>query len=115
MLRATSAEIRHSRWLDALGGVFIGILAYTSITLCCSMSKKASARETGEGIDTMGLVRVRPVYFGGAFFRQFSWCPEADQGSDSMRILDVRGRQVAIVAGSILQNLDGEGAQSSDS
>lgn len=108
---AIPKELKKARWLIALAGVSIGVLVYGFLMCFCRRSAKLSslAEESGllqasmseGGLEIQGLVQVRPVFFGGAFFKQFSWCPEADVGR-SLRIHDVQGRQVALASGALI-------------
>lgn len=118
-------EVSHTRWFWAFAGVSIGVIVYGFLMCMCRSAGKQSNLEEESGLlqasisegglVVHGLVQVRPVFFGGAFFKQFSWCPEADVGR-SLRIHDVQGKQVALAAGSLspLVGDSGEGERNGE-
>jgi hypothetical protein len=111
----------HQRWFMSLAGVSIGVLLYGAFMYFSGWGKLSSLdaesslvqASMSEGLEVQGLVQVRPVLFGGAFFKQFSWCPEADKGR-SLRIHDVQGKQVAIATGALIRTSEAEEVSDGD-
>jgi len=57
------------------------------------------------------LIDLPTVFYGGAFFRQFSWCLDPiaiDPETGALRVLDAEGRQVVQVVGRLMATPNGE-------
>lgn len=112
---STSKPMNYHGWLVHLAGISLGVLAY-GVFMCFYAWGKPSSLEEESGLVQASmseaglaihgnLVQVRPVFFSGALFKQFSWCPEADV-ERSLRIHDVQGRQVALAAGALIRSAE---------
>lgn len=113
--RLSTPKKQVRRWCMALSGVLIGVVLFQVFMYFGSRVKVSSLAEESmsEGGLDQGLVQVRPVFFGGAFFKQFSWCPESDLGR-SLRIHDVQGRQVALASGALIRSADSDSTEVAD-
>lgn len=113
LLAKIAEHVDSYRWQAVLFGIVIGIAAYATTMCVCGGKRPTKGEADLECLDHNGFVNVRNVYFGGALFRQFSWCPAADYGRE-LRILDVRGRPVAALAGSLIPASQEDAASAED-
>jgi hypothetical protein len=101
-------------------GIGVGIfLSATTACLwagCCKSKDKSSTGAAPAPPGSTGgfageLIDLPTVYYGGAFFRQFSWCLDSsgiDPETGALRVLDADGHQVAQVVGRLMATPNGE-------
>lgn len=104
--------------LELILGIGVGILLSATTACvwagCCKpkIVSKPSASAPPSKDDFAGdLMDLPTVYYGGAFFRQFSWCLDSsgiDPETGALRVLDADGRQVVQVVGRLMATPNGE-------
>lgn len=107
----------HASTIELMAGIGVGIVLSAFMVCLCSGCWQQKTWQPGEAENAgaasfaNGLVDLPPVYYNGAFFRQFSWCLDAsaiEKDTGALRVIDVEGRQVVRAVGRLMATPNGE-------